>query len=89
MLTDKRVSVTITQPYIEAMDRLIREGVYISRAEIIKDADKYRLLRQRNKALDGLNLIEQEASAKQLQATRELSVYRYLEDAQRILEEHS
>ena len=65
------------------------ERAYQLYTETIKDADKYRLLRQRNKALDGLNLIEQEASAKQLQATRELSVYRYLEDAQRILEEHS
>ncbi|MHA2247903.1 MAG: tetratricopeptide repeat protein [Candidatus Hodarchaeales archaeon] len=65
------------------------EIAYQLYSEIIKDADKYRLLRQRKKALDGIYLIEQEASAKQLLETRELSVYRYLEDAQRILEENS
>ena len=34
----KRVSVVLTNPYLVAMDRLIREGVYDSRAEVIKDA---------------------------------------------------
>jgi len=38
MLLEKRVSFILTQPYIEAMDRLIQEGVYISRAEVVKDA---------------------------------------------------
>ena len=38
ILVEKRVSFVLTQPYIEAMDHLIREGVYISRAEVVKDA---------------------------------------------------
>jgi Arc/MetJ-type ribon-helix-helix transcriptional regulator len=37
-LAEKRVSVVLTQPYLDAMDRLIRDGVYISRAEVVKDA---------------------------------------------------
>lgn len=34
----KRVCVTLTKPYLDAMERLIREGVYVDRAEVIKDA---------------------------------------------------
>ncbi len=58
-------------------------------SEIIRDADTYHLYRQKNKALEGISLIEQEGQ--QLRATRakEMSVYRYLEDARRILEENS
>ncbi|MFX0184953.1 MAG: tetratricopeptide repeat protein [Candidatus Hodarchaeota archaeon] len=57
-------------------------------AEIIKDADNLRLFRQKSKALEGINAIEdhgQRLSA----STRELSVYRYLDDARRILEDYS
>ncbi|MFX0016233.1 MAG: tetratricopeptide repeat protein [Candidatus Hermodarchaeota archaeon] len=56
-------------------------------SEIIRDADTYQLFRQKKKALEAINLIEQEGQ--QLRATKELSVYRYLEDARRILEENS
>ena len=31
----KRVSVTMTMPYVEALDRLVDEGVYLSRGEAI------------------------------------------------------
>ncbi|MFX1284135.1 MAG: tetratricopeptide repeat protein [Promethearchaeota archaeon] len=55
--------------------------------EIIKDADTYHLFRQKKKALEAINLIEQEGQ--QLRTTKDLSVYRYLEDARRILEENS
>ncbi|MFW9903731.1 MAG: tetratricopeptide repeat protein [Candidatus Thorarchaeota archaeon] len=56
-------------------------------SEVIRDADIYHLYRQKAKALEKLGLIEQEGQ--QLSSTRELSVYRYLEDARRILEEDS
>ena len=56
-------------------------------SDIVKEADSYRLFRQKDKALEGINLIEHEGQ--QLRATKELSVYRYLDDARRILEENS
>ncbi|MFX1507954.1 MAG: hypothetical protein ACFFDC_17845, partial [Promethearchaeota archaeon] len=56
-------------------------------SEVIRDADIYHLYRQKTKALENLGLIEQEGQ--QLSSTRELSVYRYLEDARRILEGNS
>ncbi|UCG01237.1 MAG: hypothetical protein JSW11_16670 [Candidatus Heimdallarchaeota archaeon] len=56
-------------------------------SEIIKDADTYHLYRQKTKAIESIALIEQEGQ--QLSSTKELSVYRYLEDARRILEENS
>jgi len=31
----KRVSVTMSRPYVEALDRLVEEGVYLSRGEAI------------------------------------------------------
>ena len=34
----KRVCVTLTKPYLDAMQRLVRKGVYVDRAELIKDA---------------------------------------------------
>ena len=33
-----RVSVTMTKPYLEALDRLMEEGVYLSRGEAILEA---------------------------------------------------
>ncbi|MFX0124840.1 MAG: tetratricopeptide repeat protein [Candidatus Hodarchaeota archaeon] len=58
-------------------------------SEIIKDADTYRLYRQKHKALEGISLIEQEGQQLRTTRAKELSVYRYLEDARRILEENS
>ena len=37
-LVKKRVCVTLTKPYLDALDRLVREGVYASRAELIRVA---------------------------------------------------
>lgn len=34
----KRVSVTMPRPYLEALDRLVEEGIYLSRGEIILEA---------------------------------------------------
>ncbi|MCW3982378.1 MAG: hypothetical protein NWE96_00105 [Candidatus Bathyarchaeota archaeon] len=34
----KRVEVTMTRPYLEAMDLLIQDGLYETQAEIVKDA---------------------------------------------------
>ena len=34
----KRISVTLTEPYLEALGRLVREGVYVDRGEAVKDA---------------------------------------------------
>ena len=33
-----RVSVTMTMPYVEALDRLVEAGVYVGRGEAVKDA---------------------------------------------------
>lgn len=37
-LVKKRVCVTLTKPYLDALDRLVRQGVYASRADLVKDA---------------------------------------------------
>lgn len=37
-LAKKRVCLTLTEPYLDATERLVREGVYVDRAEVIKDA---------------------------------------------------
>lgn len=37
-LVKKRVCVTLTEPYLDALDRLVQKGVYVDRAELIKDA---------------------------------------------------
>ena len=58
-------------------------------SEIIRDADTYHLYRQKRKALKGISLIEQEGQQLRASRAKELSVYRYLEDARRILEENS
>ena len=34
----KRVCVTLTEAYLDPMERLIREEAYVSRAEVVKDA---------------------------------------------------
>ncbi len=33
-----RVSVTMTQPYVEILDRLVEKGVYLTRSEAILEA---------------------------------------------------
>ena len=33
-----RVSVTMTQPYVETLDRFVEEGVYLSRGEVVLEA---------------------------------------------------
>jgi len=33
-----RVSVTLTKPYLDALDRLVKEGVYLSKGEIIMES---------------------------------------------------
>ena len=33
-----RVSVTMTKPYIDALNRLVKEGIYLSRGDVILDA---------------------------------------------------
>ena len=37
-LVKKRVCATLTKPYLDALDRLVQEGVYINRRELVKDA---------------------------------------------------
>lgn len=34
----RRVSAELTKPYLDALERLIREEVYISNAEVVRDA---------------------------------------------------
>jgi Arc/MetJ-type ribon-helix-helix transcriptional regulator len=38
MIQKKRVDVTMANPYLEGMELLIKDGLYESQAEIIKDA---------------------------------------------------
>lgn len=33
-----RISVTITKPYLDALDRLVEEGIYLSKGDIILEA---------------------------------------------------
>jgi metal-responsive CopG/Arc/MetJ family transcriptional regulator len=33
-----RISVTMTKPYLDALDRLVEEGVYLGRGDAILDA---------------------------------------------------
>jgi len=40
-----RVSVTMTKPYIEALKRLVKEGIYLSRGDVILDALRLHLRR--------------------------------------------
>lgn len=37
-LVKKRVCVTLTKPYLDALGRLIDDGVYMDRGKVIKDA---------------------------------------------------
>ena len=37
-LVKKCVCVTLTKPYLDAMEGLVRKGVYVTRAELIMDA---------------------------------------------------
>jgi len=34
----ENVCVALTKPYLDAMEGLVREGVYVSRRELVKDA---------------------------------------------------
>ncbi len=34
----ENVCVALTKPYLDALDGLVREGVYVSRREVVKDA---------------------------------------------------
>ena len=38
MIQKKRVDVTMANPYLEGMALLIKDGLYMSQAEIVKDA---------------------------------------------------
>jgi Arc/MetJ-type ribon-helix-helix transcriptional regulator len=40
-----RISVTLIRPYLDALDHLIEEGIYLSKVEIILEALR-RLLKQ-------------------------------------------
>jgi Arc/MetJ-type ribon-helix-helix transcriptional regulator len=40
-----RVSVTMTRPYLHALNRLVKEGVYLSKGEIILEALRLHLRR--------------------------------------------
>jgi len=40
-----RISVTLTRPYLEALNHLVKEGVYLNKGEIILEALRC-LLRQ-------------------------------------------
>jgi len=60
----KRNSVVMTNPYLEAIECLIRDGLYVNRAEIIKDALRRLFVHYE------ISLIKEEAS--EWLATREM-----------------
>lgn len=37
-LVRRRVCVSLTKPYLDAVERLIKEGVYAGRGDLIRDA---------------------------------------------------
>ncbi|MHA2289012.1 MAG: hypothetical protein ACXABG_09515, partial [Promethearchaeota archaeon] len=57
-------------------------------AEIVRESETHRLFRQKTKALDALNTIENQEQHLS-STTRNKAVYRYLDDARRILKESS
>lgn len=50
-----RVSVTLTKPYIDALDRLVTEGIYLRRGEVVLEGLRLILRRYR---LDPFRLYE-------------------------------
>jgi len=52
-----RVSVTLTKPYLDALDRLVQEGFYFTRGEAVIEG--LRLVFRRH-GLDPLKLLEAE-----------------------------
>ena len=36
--TKRRISLTLTKPYVEALDRLVDEGIYLEHQVAIRDA---------------------------------------------------
>lgn len=45
MKVKTRISVTLTRPYLDALDRLIQEGIYMSKGTIILEALRLHLRR--------------------------------------------
>ena len=41
-----RVSVTLTKAYLDALDRLVEEGIYLSKGEIVLEALRLHLRQQ-------------------------------------------
>jgi tetratricopeptide (TPR) repeat protein len=64
------------------------EESYTIFSEIVQEADKNRLYRQKSKALEAIESLEKQGQ-QLTESTRERTVYKYLEDARRILEEYS
>jgi len=38
VLERERVSVLLTEPYLDGLDRLVKEGIYLDRQSVIRDA---------------------------------------------------
>ena len=50
-----RVSVTLTRPYLDALDHLVEEGIYLSKGEVVLEG--LRLIFRRH-GLDPFRLLE-------------------------------
>ena len=37
----QRISVTMTQAYVENLDRLIEDGLYLNRGQVVREALRY------------------------------------------------
>ena len=54
----KRVEVTLSLPYLEGMELLIKDGLYENQAEIVKDALRRLFLHYQIKLLNEVIVIE-------------------------------
>ena len=55
----RRISVTLTKAYLDALDKLVERGIYLSRGEIIMEALR-RLLRRQGIEPFGIEMVEED-----------------------------
>jgi tetratricopeptide (TPR) repeat protein len=91
-LNEKRLPALLLEWKLQkgylAYVRTAFEEAYNVFSEIVQEADKNRLYRQKSKALEAIDSLEKQGQ-QLTESTKERTVYRYLEDARRILEEYS
>ena len=58
VIQKKRVEVTMSNPYLEGMELLIKDGLYESQAEVVKDALRRLFIHYEIKLVDEVNFID-------------------------------